>query len=278
MIGQLELLESVNRLIDSGFPRFTVITGQTGQGKQTLAKHICKRLNYPFIISEIKVDDLRNIIELSYKQTEPIVYIIPNADKMSLGAKNSLLKVIEEPPNNAYFIMTLQTIENTLNTIKSRCVELKMNNYSEAELIQFIDKSNINVTSDEKSIILKICENYHEIVQVYKYGIIDFYEYVKKVVDNIYKVQSANSFKIADKLSLKNEEDKYDLILFLRTFKIICMEKLMQLIDEEPTEEFRNYAQNISITCDTINQLSITGINKQSLLDVWILDIRKVWR
>ena len=69
------------------------------------------------------------MIELAYKQTEPIIYLIQDADKMSLGAKNSLLKVIEEPPQQAYFIMELQQIENTLDTIKSRCQEIKLDSY-----------------------------------------------------------------------------------------------------------------------------------------------------
>lgn len=105
MIGQKEILKQVDDLMDKGFPRFVVITGQKGQGKKYLAKQIAKKLNYPIIVSEIKIENIRQIIELSYKHTEPIIYLIPDADKMSLGAKNSLLKVIEEPPNNAYFIM-----------------------------------------------------------------------------------------------------------------------------------------------------------------------------
>ena len=50
---------------------------------------------------------------MAYKQTERIIYLIQNADKMSLNAKNSLLKLVEEPPQQAYIIMELQQIENT---------------------------------------------------------------------------------------------------------------------------------------------------------------------
>ena len=124
MIGQTEVLKQVNNLIEKGFPRFVIITGQKGQGKTTLALEIAKKLNILVVDIGIKVDEIRDMIEMSYKQTEPIIYLIQNADKMSLGAKNSLLKVIEEPPNNAYFIMELKQIENTLDTIKSRCQQI----------------------------------------------------------------------------------------------------------------------------------------------------------
>lgn len=278
MIGQSNLLTYVNKLIEQGFPRFTIITGQKGQGKKILAKEISKKLNYPIVISGIKVDDIRNIIQLSYKQTEPIIYLIPDADKMSLGAKNSLLKVIEEPPNNAIFIMTLQTIENTLETIKSRCQELKMDMYNEVELTKFINIINPDINPMEKAMLIDIAENYYEIEILNKYGILHFYNYVEKVVDNIYKVQSANSFKILDKINLKDDNTKYDINLFLRTFKIICINRLVNLIDVEDNNEFRNYARSITETSDILNQLSITGINKQALLDIWILNIRKIWR
>lgn len=277
MIGQIELKNEINKLLND-FPRFTIITGQKGQGKKTLSKYIANKLNYPIVLIDIKIDNIREMIETAYKQTEPIIYLIADADKMSIGAKNSLLKVIEEPPNNAYFIMTLNQIENTLNTIKSRCIELKMNSYSEEEKNKFIDTINYNISASDRTFLLDICENYYEIELVNKYGINEFYQYVEKVVNNIYKVQSANAFKLADKLAVKNEEDKYDIELFLRTFKIFCMDKLLTLIDIDDNNEFTCYAKSITVTSDIIKQLSITGINKQSLIDIWILNIRKIWR
>lgn len=278
MIGQIDLINHINNLIANGFPRFCVITGNKGQGKKTIASYIAAQLHYPKVVTGIKIDELRDIIELAYKQSEPIVYIIPDADKMSIGAKNSLLKVIEEPPNNAYFIMTLQTIDNTLPTIRSRCQELKMQNYSENELISFINLINPDMPNSDRAVILDICQNHYEIQLLNKYGVTDFYNYTCKVVDNIYKVQSANSFKLAEKLNLKDDTDKYDLHLFLRTFKTICMDRLLDLVDIDDNIEFRNYARSIDTTSDVIRDLSINGINKQSLIDTWILDIRKIWR
>lgn len=279
MVGQENLKSTIDSLINTGFPRFVIITGPKGQGKKTLAKYIVSKLNYPCIISGIKVDELRTIIDMAYKQTEPIIYIIPDSDKMSIGAKNSLLKVIEEPPNNAYFIMTLQSIENTLETIKSRCQELKMENYTEEEINSFIDLINYNLSSLDKCIIKDICQNYYEIELLNKYGVTDFYNYVEKVVDNVYKVQSANSFKLTEKLDLKNDDTKYDLKIFFETYRSICINRLVNICDDEDEQDlFKKYGNSISKTSEYISKLSITGISKQSLVDMWILDIREIWR
>lgn len=278
MIGQNKVLEKVDNLIEKGFPRFLIITGQRGQGKTELAIEISKRLKIPFCNIGIKIDEIREMIQMAYKQTEPIIYLIQNADKMSIGAKNSLLKVIEEPPQQAYFIMELQQIENTLETIKSRCQQLKLDNYTDKELLEMAEKIKPDITDLEWTIVDSIAINYYEIQLLVNYGITEFYDYVKKVFDHIYKVQSANAFKLSEKLALKNEEDKYDVALFLRTFRIMCMDKLLVHLDVEDNEEFSCYAKSINETSNILIQLSINGINKASLIDMWILNIRRIWR
>ena len=279
MIGQKQILSQIDIMVDKGLPRFIVIIGDKGCGKKTLANQIAKKLNYQLISCGIKVDEIRDIIDLSYKQTEPIIYLIPDADKMSIGAKNSLLKVIEEPPNKAYFIMTLQQIENTLETIKSRCQLITMENYSDEELNKFINEINPNIESSDRVIVLDCCRNKYQIDLFMRYGVKDFYGYVVKVVDNIYKVQSSNSFKLAEKLDIKSEGNGYDINLFFELYKSICMKRLLEIAEDENQQDlFKHYGNSISTTSYYQQKLNITGINKQSLIDLWILDIRKIWR
>lgn len=278
MIGQNKVLEKIDNLIEKGFPRFLIITGPKGQGKKELAIEISKRMKTPFCNFGIKIDEIREMIQMAYKQSEPIIYLIADADKMSIGAKNSLLKVIEEPPNNAYFILTLEQIENTLSTIKSRCTELKMEEYSVDEIEEMIYKINPNASKIEECIIEEVAFNYYEIQLLFSYGVEEFYDYVKKVFDHIYKVQSANAFKLSEKLALKNEEDKYNVELFLRTYRNLCMDELLNYIELQDNLDFEIYSKCINETSNILRQLSINGINKASLIDMWILNIRRIWR
>ena len=282
MIGQKEVLKQIDNSIEKGFPRFIVITGAKGQGKTELAKYISKKLNIQMVEIGIKIDDIREMIQMSYKQTEPIIYLIQNADKMSLGAKNSLLKVIEEPPNNAYFIMELQQIENTLETIKSRCQEIKMEQYSAEEITQFINEYySAEVPSTNRALLLKVCCNKYQVDLVEKYNVIEFYSYVDKVYENIYKVQSANSFKISEKLDLKDDGNGYDLNLFWKIYCYICIANLFDLMAYPGTDEKWAEADIvgncIQITSNYLQKLKITGINKQMLVDNWIIEVRKEW-
>ena len=295
MIGQEKVLNQIDNLIEKGFPRFTVIIGQKGQGKTELAKYITYKLDNYYkdeladkggcymIDVGIKIDEIREMIQMAYKQTEPVIYLIQNADKMSIGAKNSLLKVIEEPPNNAYFIMELQQIENTLDTIKSRCQEIKMEQYTDEDIDNMLDKLDYlfvgDIMKEDIPIIKKVAQNYYQIQMLIKYKPREFYDYVDKVYNNIYKVQSANSFKIAEKIDLKDTGEGYDLEMFWKLYEEVCMDKLIGLKEGYDFDNNYNIISNcISITSVYMNKLNINGINKQYLMDMWILDIRKEWR
>lgn len=278
MIGQEKLLDKFQKIYDMNLslPRFTIITGKKGQGKKTLAREVAKRFNYLIIEVGNKIDDIRDAIELSYKQTEPIIYLLADADDMSLGAKNSLLKVIEEPPQQAYFMMTLTQIENTLETIKSRAYEVRMLDYSFEEKQQMIKELLPNATQEENQILNKL-DNYYQIQKVISYGAKEFADYASKVFVNIHMVQSANSFKLAEKLDLKNDGNGYDLELFWYMFMNIGIGYLFDSCDSKTYDIADIIEKCLSITSNYINALSIKGINKQMLIDNWILAIRKVW-
>ena len=281
MIGQKKVLRYVDNLIKKGFPRFVIITGTKGQGKTELAIEISKRMKVPFCNIGTKIDEIREMIELAYKQTEPIIYLIQNADRMSLNAKNSLLKLVEEPPNNAYVFMELQQMENTLETIKSRCQEIKMERYSPKEIDKFIDKKADNISEEDKKIIQCLAKNCFEVAELIKYNPIEFRDYVNKVMENIHKVQSANSFKIAEKLDVKNDGNGYNVKLFLESLAGAYLGKYYREMNEHTEEGYKNglkSLQTIDIIYKTVGKLTTNGINYQSLIDILILDIRKKWR
>ena len=56
------------------------------------------------------------------------IYIIDEADKMTVQAQNALLKTIEEPPSYAVIMLLTENAEALLPTIRSRCVMMKLRN------------------------------------------------------------------------------------------------------------------------------------------------------
>ncbi|MFC3907479.1 DNA polymerase III subunit [Legionella dresdenensis] len=74
--------------------------------------------------SSIKIDQLRELqaaIFTSPQLGPSRVIIIHPADKMNTAAANALLKILEEPPDNTYFILAAEQVNTLPATIISRC-------------------------------------------------------------------------------------------------------------------------------------------------------------
>ena len=66
------------------------------------------------------------------------IYIIADADMMSVEAQNALLKTIEEPPEYAVIMLLTENAETLLPTINSRCVMLKLRNIKDTLIKKYL--------------------------------------------------------------------------------------------------------------------------------------------
>lgn len=277
MIGQKRLRNEFSELIEhNNLPRFFILVGEQGSGRQELIKWIIRKFKETtpcFSCREdTKVDTIRDMIVDAYKQAgNPVFYIIPNADNMSLAAKNALLKVTEEPPNQAYFIMTLSNEFNTLATIKSRATLFKMDTYTNEDLADFMSTLP-DMSREEAHQLLEMCSTIGGIKKVREYGTEDFYNFTSKVVDSLSGAPLANSLKICSSMSTKEDDGKYDIELFWVAYVRVSASRAL---DSKQDYGVRvKYAQNILTTSYYLRTLRmVTGINKSQLFDRWILEI-----
>ena len=263
MIGQKKLKAKIQGLkVANLFPHFSIFVGPAGSGKKTFLRE-----NFDGIwLEDVKVDSIRKLIDMAYKVRER-TFIIPDADNMSNAAKNALLKVVEEFPNNNYFIMTLTNEDNTLETIKSRAIMFRMDEYTKQDLVTYA-KSKKDLTVNELDIMYSICMTPGDIDILLNYDITEFFRYVNLVIDNIAQVSTANALKIPNKVG----EDGYDLQLFLRTIGSVCIRRIINM----DFDEHSSYMSAYIVTARYLRELQITGINKQMLIDNWVLAMRGV--
>lgn len=274
MIGQTHLQSRIEQLIENGtFPRFSILVGPKGSGKKIFANWIITKivrqeaLSYSQVCPDVKIDTIRQIIENAYRTISTNIYVIPDADGMSNAAKNALLKVTEEPPNNAYFIMTLEDENNTLETIRSRGTVFHMDRYTPDEIEQYLTQKYGVLDNRELSIVRDICETPGDVDILTDEGIIAFYDYVQLVVDNIAEVSLANAFKIPSKVTLKEDAEGYDFTLFLKCMIVVCSDRMKQNVI---------YAEVVQCISKYLQRTRVKGINKTMLLDNLILDVRKL--
>ncbi|MFT5168390.1 MAG: DNA polymerase-3 subunit delta' [Saprospiraceae bacterium] len=79
---------------------------------------------------------------------------------------NRLLKLIEEPPENTFFILVAENQELILNTILSRCQIVKINQLSDEDVVEGIMKQESLSIEQAKSIAYMASGNFNEALQL----------------------------------------------------------------------------------------------------------------
>lgn len=93
--------------------------------------------------NSIKIEQIRDMQKRIQEKpiiSEKKVYIIDNADKMTVEAQNSLLKTLEEPPEYATIILIGSNENAFLTTIKSRCMILHFNPIEDEKMLPYLQK------------------------------------------------------------------------------------------------------------------------------------------
>jgi len=173
MLGNRPLIEQIRRQAVAGsLSHAYLITGETGMGKKTLAQLICLEVfcknksngeacgtcpeckkvlsgNHPDVItvthekpSTLSVDEVREQI-CDTVGIRPYfggrkIYIVPDAEMLNPQGQNALLKTLEEPPEYVTILLLVSDERVMLDTVKSRCVKMKLQSVENAEIKQFL--------------------------------------------------------------------------------------------------------------------------------------------
>ena len=153
-----------------------LLSGAEGTGKIELAKWVakgifclnsqngvpclkcseCNRIennNHPDVVTimpdglSIKVEQkryLKSEFNKSGVESDRKVFIIQDAQKMSIGAANSLLKFLEEPSGNITAFLLTSEPQKLLPTIISRCQEVEMQQLTSGQLEQELISESIS--------------------------------------------------------------------------------------------------------------------------------------
>ena len=160
IIGQEKIVEHLKAAVETGNVNHAyILQGERSCGKEFIARIFAKELqcdnlqngepccecqsckqadsgNQPDIIrvthekpNTIGVEDIRKItgdVAIKPYSSKRKIYIINEAEKMTVQAQNALLKTLEEPPAYVVILLLTTNVDALLQTIQSRCVLLTM--------------------------------------------------------------------------------------------------------------------------------------------------------
>lgn len=107
-----------------------LLSGPGGSGKYFVAQELARQLDLPTHIVEpaedkagISIEQVRQLYQVT-RSGSALLVIIKDAHSLSSEAQNALLKLLEEPPRQTHFILTVDQEQLLLPTIRSRCQEI----------------------------------------------------------------------------------------------------------------------------------------------------------
>ena len=270
MIGQKKLKDLCERWKTEPMPGLLILAGDKGYGKKTAVEYIRKNVPNDGILraEDNSVATVRTVIDKSYALGGNVFYVFTDCDNMSIAAKNAILKVTEEPPNGARFILTVQNLLSLPSTIISRAFVYQMNNYTADELRQFAQEQGNEKVSSLLGECFLLCPG--DILWAAQNVDLctDMIDYADNVVKYIGEATRANALKISTKLDLKGDDPtKYPIDYFLRLLRIGYFKAYVK------NEELRDFTCMHRVQMAAM-ELRIQAASKQNIIDTMILDLR----
>ena len=146
-----------NCIENKNFSHSYIFSGIKGIGKYTFAKDFAKCILEDSMMQDYyelgpdgksikvaQIRELQHVINIKPTFSKKSVYIIDDADLMTIEAQNSLLKTLEEPPEYAVIILIVHNERSILSTVKSRCVNIKFSKLSDKDIKKYFLKNDLS--------------------------------------------------------------------------------------------------------------------------------------
>ena len=268
ILGHEQIKEHFRNAVQTGkVSHAYILSGEAGMGRKSLANafalsllcekgtakpcmqcHACRQVlsgNHPDLIyvthekpASIGVDDIREQINDTI-QVRPYssyykIYIVDEAEKMTVQAQNALLKTIEEPPAYAVILLLTTNQDAFLPTILSRCVQA----FARGNLGKAIHLAQ----SEEFGVMYR--EMLHLLKHIKDTDISELLDYIRKVKEENLDIRECLDFMqmwYRDILMYKTTKD-INLLIFKDEFSAVKsisttsgydgLEKILEAIDK----------------------------------------------
>lgn len=181
IVGNEALVTRLEKAAQAGsLSHFYIISGPEGSGRRSLAAQLaaamectasevpclgcgqCRKVlggihpDVTVITTDkqtIGVEPIRQMRTDAYirpNEGKRRVFIIPKAETLTVQAQNVMLKLLEEPPGTASFMLLTDNPGALLQTVRSRAVELTMNRLTEQQVLSCLTKKFPEKTADAR--------------------------------------------------------------------------------------------------------------------------------
>ena len=188
------------------------------KGKEPYYKINLSKSN-SILINSIR--SLKKELSLSSIERGWNIVLIMEAEKLCYPnnvSANSLLKILEEPPEKTLFILTTSNYSKIIDTIKSRCQSVFLPPVSVNKICSIIDD---NISNADKLMIATISNGSIDLAKKIENSIDEVYDNLKLFISSLYDPNHSYNNKIIEKFnSIKRSKNKDELTIFYRSMMI----------------------------------------------------------
>lgn len=163
---------------------------------------------------EVVVDDVREVggfLNLTASEGGWRIVIVDSADEMNRNAANALLKVLEEPPDQALLLLVSHNPGRLLPTIRSRCRKLNLGALNQQEMDPLLASYAPDLSSDDKSKLVELSDgSIGRAVDLIEAGGLDLYRDVLGLLATMPDINTAKLHGLADKWAKAGAEDQFN--------------------------------------------------------------------
>lgn len=167
----------------------------------------------------ITVDEVRKMksfFALSAADGGARVAIIDSVDEMNTAAANALLKLLEEPPAGAIFLLISHQPARLLPTIRSRCRELRLAPLAPDALSQALAQAGGAVDPQAQAALAELGGgSVGEAFRLTNLDGLDTYAGLVALLGTLPRLDRARALALAETAAARGAGETFDLILFL---------------------------------------------------------------
>ena len=229
IIGNELIKNQLKSAIRTGSIRHSyMLVGEKGMGKKTMAEAFllelfckeedeskrpcltcpeCKKIlsnNHPDVIyithekpAAISVDEVReqliDTIDIKPYEGGYKVYVIPEADKMTVQAQNAILKTLEEPPEYAVILLLVNDDRKLLDTVRSRVIRENLRPLTDKVIKEYLSER-LHKSSDMTDICVAFSKgNLGRAIELCESeSFTEWYQRIMKILKNLSKMDSTD--------------------------------------------------------------------------------------
>ena len=259
-------LNNTNLIYNNTHPNIRFLINKYDEKNNKLSKNIS--------INQIR--DLENFLNQSTFDNLSKFVIIDSADDLNKSSANALLKSLEEPKNNTFFILIAHQISNLLPTIISRCHNYVIDKPTYENYLQILQNNNSAIDLSDANFLYSVSNGSPGLaIEIYTENILELFDNIIQILQDK-KGISSNIFNLANVISKYTNEEFKNFLIILK-FIILSLIKInlgYVYADSSTSKSFKSL-NNISHLIPNSISLEILEFLNDNEKDLFIYNLDK---